>query len=71
MEQYACTGLAPLPHSLLHDWYLQCNEKSKAQDALERGVQARDPNAVVKRVKCVGSLLTLFLWLIFFVDSNA
>jgi hypothetical protein len=58
MEQYARTGLAPLPYSLLHDWYLECNEKSKAQDALERGVKARDPKAVVKRVKCVGSLYT-------------
>jgi hypothetical protein len=59
MEQYALTGVAPLPYSELHDWYLECNEKRKAQNALERGVQARDPKAAVKRVGYVGYLLDL------------
>ncbi len=64
MEQYARTGVAPLPYALLHDWYLACDEKSKAQDALERGVKAQDPKAVVKRVEYVGYLFALVLWLI-------
>ena len=67
-EQYARTGLAPLPYSLLYDWYLECNEKSKAQDALERGVKARDPKAVVKRVEYVSCLLTLVIRLILFAS---
>jgi hypothetical protein len=58
MEQYARTGVAPLPYAVLHDWYLECDEKNKAQDALERGVKARDPEAVVKRVEYVGFLPT-------------
>ncbi len=68
MEQYARTGVAPLPYSLLHDWYMKCNEKSKAQDALERGVKARDPKAVVKRVQYV-SASKLQRFLNFMLDS--
>jgi hypothetical protein len=62
MEQYARTGLAPLPHGLLHDWYLKCNKKKKAQDASERGLKARDPKAVVKRVGYVGSIHEIWLF---------
>jgi hypothetical protein len=51
MEEYALTGFTPPPYRLLHDWYLACDEKGKAQDALERGVTARDPKAVKKRVE--------------------
>ncbi len=61
MEQYARTGLKPLPYSVLHDWYLTCDEKSKAQGALERGVKACDSKAVVKRVEYVRHSCRLLL----------
>jgi hypothetical protein len=68
MEQYARTGVAPLPYATLHDWYLECDEKSKAQNVMERGLKARDPKTVVKRVEYVGPLLTLAPRLMMFAN---
>ncbi len=51
MEEYAQTKCKPLPYFTLHNWYLQSSLKSKAQDALKRGVTERDPQAVVKSVR--------------------
>ncbi len=53
LERFAATELKPLPFHTLHDWYLSSAEPGKAQDALERGVAARDASCVVRRVKYV------------------
>jgi hypothetical protein len=53
MEKYALTGVQPLPFFWLHERYTDCKELSKAQDALERGVTAREPLSVMECVKYV------------------
>ncbi len=53
MEKYALTGVKPLPFFWLYEWYTDCKQPSKAQDALERGVAVREPSSVLKRVRCV------------------
>ncbi len=53
MEQCARCQLKPLPYASLSDWYLRCDEKHKAQEALERGVKERDPPSVLRRVEYV------------------
>ncbi len=53
MEKYALTGFKPQPYSTLYLWYWVSHENDKAQGALERGVKARDPLAVMERVEYV------------------
>ncbi len=51
MERYACTGVKRSAYLTLETWYSAENMPDKAQDALERGVKARDPFSVLQRVR--------------------
>jgi hypothetical protein len=50
-ERYGLTECKPLAYIELEDCYRAAQMESKAQDALARGVAARDPRAVVKQVR--------------------
>jgi hypothetical protein len=50
-EEYARTKAQPSAYHFLHTLYAECDEKSKAQNAMERGVAERDPECVVLHVR--------------------
>ncbi len=50
LEKYAVTKCKPLLYRELEDCYSHQQLKDKAQDALDRGVAARDPHSVLWRV---------------------
>jgi hypothetical protein len=51
MEKHALMGVKPLSFELLCEWYTDCKQPSKAQDAQERGVVARHPPSVVQYIR--------------------